>query len=97
MQRPGPMSQATSKTPDHSGGEGVHRGRQLLSEMDGFSSGEHVVVLAATNRPDVLDPALLRPGRFDRRITVDRPECEARYEILNVHRKDKPLAEDVSL
>jgi len=70
---------------------------QLLSEMDGFERTDLVVVIAATNRPDVLDPALLRPGRFDRRILVDRPELAARRAILGVHVRDKPLAADVDL
>jgi cell division protease FtsH len=70
---------------------------QLLSEMDGFERTDLVVVIAATNRPDVLDPALLRPGRFDRRILVDRPELAARRAILGVHVKGKPLAADVNL
>jgi cell division protease FtsH len=70
---------------------------QLLSEMDGFTRNDLTIVMAATNRPDVLDPALLRPGRFDRRVVVDRPELEARRAILNVHVKDKPLAADVDL
>lgn len=70
---------------------------QLLSEMDGFDRADLVVVIAATNRPDVLDPALLRPGRFDRRILVDRPESAARKAILGVHTKGKPLAADVDL
>jgi cell division protease FtsH len=70
---------------------------QLLSEMDGFTPNDHTVILAATNRPDVLDPALLRPGRFDRRVVIDRPECEARAAILRVHTRHKPLATDVSL
>src|SRR5450432_2060422 len=70
---------------------------QLLSEMDGFDRTDLVVVIAATNRPDVLDPALLRPGRFDRRILVDRPELAARRAILGVHAKGKPLAADVDL
>lgn len=70
---------------------------QLLSEMDGFDRTDLVVVIAATNRPDVLDPALLRPGRFDRRILVDRPELAARKAILAVHVKGKPLAADVNL
>jgi cell division protease FtsH len=70
---------------------------QLLSEMDGFTPNDHTVVIAATNRPDVLDPALLRPGRFDRRILIDRPESEARHAILRVHTRHKPLAPDVSL
>ncbi|HUE27551.1 MAG TPA: AAA family ATPase, partial [Solirubrobacteraceae bacterium] len=68
---------------------------QLLSEMDGFDRSELVIVMAATNRPDVLDPALLRPGRFDRRILVDRPELAARKAILGVHTRGKPLAPDV--
>jgi cell division protease FtsH len=70
---------------------------QLLAEMDGFSRESLLVVLAATNRPDVLDPALLRPGRFDRRVVVDRPEVAARRAILAVHTKAKPLAPDVDL
>jgi cell division protease FtsH len=70
---------------------------QLLSEMDGFSRSDLTIVLAATNRPDVLDPALLRPGRFDRRVVVDRPELEARLAILGVHTKDKPLGADVDM
>ena len=70
---------------------------QLLSEMDGFDRNDLTVVLAATNRPDVLDPALLRPGRFDRRVLVDRPELEARRAILEVHLRDKPLAPEVDL
>ncbi|HSB20590.1 MAG TPA: ATP-dependent zinc metalloprotease FtsH [Anaeromyxobacteraceae bacterium] len=70
---------------------------QLLSEMDGFSRSDLTVVIAATNRPDVLDPALLRPGRFDRRVVVDRPELAARRAILAVHTRDKPLAPEVDL
>lgn len=70
---------------------------QLLSEMDGFSRNDLTIVMAATNRPDVLDPALLRPGRFDRRVVIDRPELEAREAILRVHTRDKPLSEDVDL
>jgi cell division protease FtsH len=70
---------------------------QLLSELDGFTPNDHTVVVAATNRPDVLDPALLRPGRFDRRIVIDRPESEARLAILRVHTRHKPLAPDVPL
>ena len=70
---------------------------QLLSEMDGFTPNDRTVVLAATNRPDVLDAALLRPGRFDRRVVIDRPECAARLEILRVHTREKPVAPDVSL
>ncbi len=70
---------------------------QILSEMDGFSQNESVIVLAATNRPDVLDPALLRPGRFDRHITVDRPNHKGRLEIFKVHVREVPLADDVDL
>ena len=70
---------------------------QLLVEMDGFGSNSGVVVLAATNRADILDPALLRPGRFDRQVFVGRPDSKGREEILTVHTKDKPLAEDVDL
>ena len=70
---------------------------QILSEMDGFEQTASVIVLAATNRPDVLDPALLRPGRFDRHITIDRPTREGRAQILKVHTKKVPLAEDVDL
>ena len=68
---------------------------QILSEMDGFSPSESVIVLAATNRPDVLDPALLRPGRFDRHVTVDRPNQKARVALFKVHTKGVPLADDV--
>jgi cell division protease FtsH len=70
---------------------------QILSEMDGFSPNESVIVMAATNRPDVLDPALLRPGRFDRHITVDRPNHKGRVAIFKVHVRDVPLANDVDL
>ncbi|MCG6973637.1 MAG: ATP-dependent zinc metalloprotease FtsH [Desulfobacterales bacterium] len=70
---------------------------QILAEMDGFSTHEAVVVLAATNRPDVLDPALVRPGRFDRRITVDLPQKEARRKILKIHTRKVPLSDDVDL
>jgi cell division protease FtsH len=70
---------------------------QILVEMDGFEPNLGVIVLAATNRPDVLDPALLRPGRFDRRVVLDMPDINDREAILQVHAKDKPLAEDVSL
>jgi len=70
---------------------------QILSEMDGFTQAESVIVLAATNRPDVLDPALLRPGRFDRHITVDRPNHKGRREIFKVHTRAVPLADDVDL
>jgi len=70
---------------------------QLLVEMDGFSPNEGIIVIAATNRPDILDPALLRPGRFDREVTVDIPDITGRKEILKVHVKDKPLSDDVDL
>ena len=70
---------------------------QLLVEMDGFDTTEGVILIAATNRPDVLDPALLRPGRFDRQITVNRPDVRGRAEILKVHTKKVPLAKDVDL
>jgi cell division protease FtsH len=70
---------------------------QLLVEMDGFESNEGVILVAATNRPDVLDPALLRPGRFDRRVVVSRPDVKGREQILKVHTKKTPLADDVDL
>ena len=70
---------------------------QILAEMDGFSGHEQVIVLAATNRPDVLDPALLRPGRFDRHVTLDLPDRNARAEILKIHTQKKPMANDVNL
>ncbi len=70
---------------------------QLLVEMDGFESNEGVILMAATNRPDVLDPALLRPGRFDRRVVVNRPDVRGREEILRVHARKIPLADDVDL
>jgi len=70
---------------------------QILVEMDGFEPHEKVIVIAATNRPDVLDPALLRPGRFDRRVFLDLPDIRGRKDILNIHAKGKPLAEDVVL
>ena len=70
---------------------------QILSEMDGFTQNQSVIVMAATNRPDVLDPALLRPGRFDRHITVDRPSYKGRLAIFQVHSKDVPLGDDVDL
>lgn len=70
---------------------------QILVEMDGFEQGTNVIVIAATNRPDVLDPALLRPGRFDRRVTLDAPDRKARVEILGVHSKGKPLEKNVEL
>ncbi len=68
---------------------------QILVEMDGFTPNESVVVIAATNRPDVLDPALIRPGRFDRKVTLDMPDMEGRKAILKIHAKGKPFAEDV--
>jgi cell division protease FtsH len=70
---------------------------QLLVEMDGFESNDGVILVAATNRPDVLDPALLRPGRFDRRVIVDRPDIRGREEVLKVHSRKVPMAEDVNL
>ena len=70
---------------------------QILVEMDGFEPNEKVIVMAATNRPDVLDPALLRPGRFDRRVTLDLPDRKDREEILSIHARKKPFAEDVNL
>ncbi len=70
---------------------------QLLVEMDGFDSGSGILVVAATNRPDILDSALLRPGRFDRRITIDRPDIRGRLDILRVHARGKPMAEEVDL
>jgi len=70
---------------------------QILVEMDGFEPTEKVIVMAATNRPDVLDPALLRPGRFDRRVTIDLPDRNDREEILKIHAREKPFAEDVNL
>jgi len=70
---------------------------QLLVEMDGFSANEGIIIIAATNRPDILDPALLRPGRFDRQITVDRPDVNGREAVLKVHARNKPLDESVDL
>ena len=70
---------------------------QILVEMDGFDTGTNVIVMAATNRPDILDPALLRPGRFDRRVILDNPDLKGRKEILGVHSKGKPLDDDVDL
>lgn len=70
---------------------------QLLVEMDGFGTNSGVIIIAATNRPDVLDPALLRPGRFDRQVTVNRPDTQGREDILKVHSRNKPLAPDVNL
>lgn len=70
---------------------------QLLVEMDGFGANEGIIIIAATNRPDILDPALLRPGRFDRQITVDRPDIKGREAVLKVHARNKPLNKDVKL
>ncbi|MDI6893901.1 MAG: ATP-dependent zinc metalloprotease FtsH [Bacillota bacterium] len=70
---------------------------QLLVEMDGFSTNEGIIVMAATNRPDVLDPALLRPGRFDRQVVIDRPDLKGRVEILRIHSRTKPLDKEVDL
>jgi cell division protease FtsH len=70
---------------------------QILVEMDGFDTNDNVIVIAATNRPDVLDPALLRPGRFDRRVMIDLPDIKDREDILEVHGKNKPLAKDINL
>ena len=70
---------------------------QLLVEMDGFANNDTIIILAATNRPDILDPALLRPGRFDRQIVVDKPDINGRKEILNIHAKGKKIVTDVNL
>jgi cell division protease FtsH len=70
---------------------------QILVEMDGFENDTNIIMIAATNRPDILDPALLRPGRFDRKVTMDRPDRKGRLEILKVHARGKPLAKDVNL
>ena len=70
---------------------------QLLVEMDGFEMKDNIILIAATNRPDILDPALLRPGRFDRRIVVNRPDVKGREGILAVHTKKIPLADDVNI
>jgi cell division protease FtsH len=70
---------------------------QLLVELDGFENHDGVIILAATNRPDVLDPALLRPGRFDRQIVVDKPDLRGREEIINIHVREVPLSADVAL
>ena len=69
---------------------------QLLVEMDGFGENSGIIILAATNRPDILDPALLRPGRFDRQIVIGIPDVKGREEIIRVHAKDKPLGDEVS-
>ena len=70
---------------------------QMLVEMDGFGVNEGIIVMAATNRVDILDPAILRPGRFDRKVVVGRPDVRGRLEILNVHAAKKPLGDDVDL
>ena len=70
---------------------------QLLVEMDGFGANEGIIIIAATNRPDIFDPALLRPGRFDRQITVGRPDVKGREAVLKVHARNKPLDESVDL
>ena len=70
---------------------------QLLTEMDGFGENEGIIIIAATNRPDVLDPALLRPGRFDRQVTVNLPDVKGREEILKVHARNKVLADGVNI
>lgn len=70
---------------------------QLLVEMDGFSANEGIIIIAATNRSDILDPALLRPGRFDRQIQVNRPDVKGREQVLVVHAQNKPLGDDVKL
>ena len=70
---------------------------QILVEMDGFDTDTNVIIIAATNRPDILDPALLRPGRFDRRVVLDRPDMRGREKILRVHVRGKPLSSDVDL
>src|SRR5690606_8728110 len=70
---------------------------QILVEMDGFETGTNIIVLASTNRPDILDPALLRPGRFDRKVIMDNPDVKGRHDILKVHAKGKPPAQSVDL
>ena len=70
---------------------------QLLAEMDGFGVNEGIIIMAATNRPDILDPALQRPGRFDRKVTVNYPDTNGRVEILKIYAKDKPIDDDVEL
>src|SRR6185312_6271334 len=70
---------------------------QILVEMDGFETDTNIIVMAATNRPDVLDPALLRPGRFDRKVVMDNPDLRGRHDILKVHAKGKPMAKDANL
>lgn len=92
---------AIGRTRGAGGGMGGHDEReqtlnQILVEMDGFSKNENVIVMAATNRPDVLDPALVRPGRFDRRVTLDLPDIKGRKEILQIHKKGKPFDKDLN-
>ena len=70
---------------------------QLLTEMDGFEGNSGIIIIAATNRPDVLDSALMRPGRFDRQVTVDAPDIKGRLSILEVHARNKKLQEDLTL
>ena len=70
---------------------------QILVEMDGFENDTNVIIIAATNRPDILDPALMRPGRFDRKVVMDNPDVAGREEILRVHARGKPLAPDVDV
>ena len=70
---------------------------QMLVEMDGFGVNEGIIVMAATNRVDILDPAILRPGRFDRKVLVGRPDVRGREQILEVHAKNKPIGDDVNL
>src|SRR5690606_23431135 len=70
---------------------------QMLVEMDGFDANTNVIMIAATNRPDILDPALLRPGRFDRQVGVDAPDLKGRQKVLEVHAKGKPIAPEVDL
>ena len=92
---------AIGRTRGGSGGFGGHDEReqtlnQILVEMDGFTQSDNVIVLAATNRPDVLDPALVRPGRFDRRVTLDMPDIAGRKAILEIHRKGKPFTKELN-
>jgi cell division protease FtsH len=92
---------AIGRTRGAGGGMGGHDEReqtlnQILVEMDGFSKNENVIVMAATNRPDVLDPALVRPGRFDRRVTLDLPDIKGRREILEIHKKGKPFVKELN-
>ena len=92
------VGRARSKNPAMGGNdERENTLNALLTEMDGFSANEGIIMIAATNRPDILDPALLRPGRFDRQIVVDRPDIKGRTEILKVHVKGKPMGPDVNL